>query len=249
MKPRLVASTRRVFDECADVYLSEDKHWGCDLDMIVSCVERFRLPEVVELGTGHAWHIANLYFLSSVPIKRAVGVDYSPGMLGRAKALLSAVHFRRGTLADKVSLIEADIARIPLRSSTFDVALMLNNTLGNIPGRTFTDAKLRRHAVLKEAKRLLRPGGILVASVYNASRLTEEDKYGKVFELDHTLSSLDTSDLVVRYKKTGTPYYSHWFSKDEISRLLYDVGFRVVELEERRKRLVVVAQKKSADGR
>jgi len=239
----LAGTTKQVFDECAQVYLREDKHWGCDLDIIVSCLERFRAPEVVELGTGYAWHLANLFFLSPVPIRSVVGVDYSPKMLERARELLSAVRFRGGTLGDRVKLVETDMTKTQLRSASFDVALILNNTLGNVPGHSFTHAALRRSAVLREARRLLRPQGFLVTSVYNARRFEEKDKYGKVFALDHVLSDTTNFDLVVRFKKTGTAYYSHWFTEIEVKQLVEQAGFSVLEIEERRKRLVVVAQK------
>jgi SAM-dependent methyltransferase len=240
----LTKTTKQVFDECAPVYLKEDKHWGCDLDIISEYVEKFKEAEVIELGTGYAWHLANLYFLASCNLKRVVAVDYSEKMLEMARALLSSISYDGQPLIDKVELKKGDILSLPFDNESFDVAILLNNTLGNIPAESFDKAKQKRKEALIEAKRILRTSGFLIISVYNADRLAEEDKYGEVFELDHTLSNLETFDLVVRFKKTGTPYYSHWFTKDEICKLLYDVSFRVVEVELRRKRIVVVAQKR-----
>lgn len=241
----LIQSTKQVFDECSSVYLKEDKHWGCDLDIISEYVEKFKEPDIIELGTGYAWHLANLFFVSSVNLRRIVGVDYSENMLAKARELLSSIMYNGHPLTEKIELHKADILSLPFENESFDVAILLNNTLGNIPSETFDKAKEERKKALTEIRRVLRQSGFLILSVYNASKLTEEDKYGEVFELDHALSNLETFDLIVRFKKTETPYYSHWFSRNEICQLLYDVSFRVVEVEERKKRIVVVAQKRT----
>lgn len=240
----LMRSTKQVFDECATVYLREDKHWGCDLDIISEYVEKFKESEIIELGTGHAWHLANLFFITSTKLKRVVGIDYSDKMLEQARTLLNSILLNGRPLIDKVELKKADILSLPFEDESFDVTLLLNNTLGNIPGETFDKAKGQRKKALSEIRRVLRQSGFLITSVYNSNKLTEEDRYGKVFELDHRHSNLETLDLVVRFKESGTPYYSHWFTTNEIRQLLYDVSFRVVVVEERGKRIIVVAQKK-----
>lgn len=240
----LQTTTFKVFEECSYLYLREDKHWGGDLDIIREYAEKFPEPSVLEVGTGHAWHLANLFFVASTNLKRVVGIDYSDKMLERAKALLNSISYNGHPLIKRIELQKGDILSLPFEDRSFDVTIMLNNTLGNIPADTFDKAKEQRKKALSEIRRILRQSGFLILSVYNSSRLTEEDKYGEVFELDHNLSNLQTFDLVVRFKKTGTPYYSHWFSTDEIRQILYDMSFRIVEMEERRKRIVLVAQKK-----
>jgi SAM-dependent methyltransferase len=239
----LAPSTKAVFDQCSAVYLREDKHWGCDLDVIKKYVETYSNPEIFEVGTGPAWHLANLYFVSSSNIKRAVGIDYSAGMLAQARAFLRGILFEGRPLLEKVELVEADISNINLVAAAFDIGLLLNNTLGNLPGKTFADAKNERKRALHVLHESLRLGGYLIVSVNNADKLTEKDKYGDVFELDHDLSNLNTMDLVVRLKKTQTPYYSHWFTAKEVRQLLYEAGFRILQLEERESRFVVVGQK------
>jgi ubiquinone/menaquinone biosynthesis C-methylase UbiE len=241
----LIESTKQVFDECAPVYLKEDKHWGCDLDIISEYIERFKAPKVIELGTGYAWHLTNLFFITSANLKRIVGVDYSEKMLERAKDLLSSISYNGRLLIENIELKKGDILSLPFNNESFDVAILLNNTLGNIPAETFDKAKAQRKKALGEIRRILRKSGFLILSVYNSTKLAEEDKYGEVFELDHELSNLETFDLVVRFKQTNTPYYSHCFNSHEICQLLYDVSFKVVEVEERRKRIVVVAQKRN----
>ena len=240
----LVDSTKQVFDECSSVYLREDKHWGCDLDIISECIEREDSPRVIELGTGYAWHLGNIYFTCSTKLRRVVGVDYSPKMIDQARSFLSSIRIQDEPLSNVVELFQDDIQSLSFPDGSFDVALLLNNTLGNIASKDFVEARSNRRTVLSECCRVLAPSKRLVISVYNAARLTEEDRYGLVFELDPNLSKLETFDLVVRFKATGTPYYSHWFSDDEIRQLLYESGFLIESLEHRRKRIVVVARKK-----
>lgn len=244
VKLDLVGTTKQVFDECAPIYLREDKHWGCDLDIISEYVEKCREPEVIELGTGYAWHLANLFFIASSNLRRVVGVDYSSNMLARARDLLSSISYNGRPLQEYIELQKGDILSLPFEDESFDIAILLNNTLGNIPAETFDEAIGQRKNALKEIRRILKKSGFVILSVYNSSKLTEEDKYGEVFELDHGLSNLDTFDLIVRFKETGTPYYSHWFTESEIRQLLYNVSFRVVEAEIRKKRIVVVGQKR-----
>ncbi|MEM3104370.1 MAG: class I SAM-dependent methyltransferase [Candidatus Bathyarchaeia archaeon] len=243
-KVDLIPTTKQVFDECAPLYLREDKHWGSDLDVIREYVEKFKTPNVIELGTGYAWHLANLFFVSSVTLGRVVGVDYSDEMLKMAEAFLKNVFLDKQPLRNKVDLRKADILSLPFEAGSFDVAMCLNNTLGNIPGKDFKESKEKRKLALKEMHRILKRKGFLILSVYNAARLTEEDKYGEVFELDSKLSDLENFDLVVRFKNTNTPYYSHWFHNSELKRLVYDISFKVVEMEERKKRIVLVGQKR-----
>jgi SAM-dependent methyltransferase len=239
----LATTTNTVFEECADVYLHEDKHWGCDLDIMKRHIEAFPAPEILDLGVGHAWHLANLHLVSSARIKRAVGVDYSGEMLARARALLGGMLHQGQPLLEKIELRQSDFFNIDFADEAFDVGLLLNNTLGNLPGKSFDDAHRQRRNILRRLYRTLRHGGCLIVSVNNADKLTEEDKYGNVFELDHDLSNLSTMDLVVRLKKTQTPYYSHWFTANEVRQLLYEAGFRIQQLEERESRFVVVGQK------
>ncbi len=247
-KYNLAQTTHQVFEECAAVYLKEDKHWGCDLDIILEYVEKIKDPEVIELGTGHAWHLVNMFLLSSSNLKRTVGVDYSEQMLQHAKSMISSTFQNGVALIHKIQLQKADILSLPFDDGSFNIALLLNNTLGNISANTFNESKQQRKKALGETRRILRQTGYLILSVFNSEKLTEEDTYGEVFELDRKLSDLNSADLVIRYKSTQTPYFSHWFSKNEICRLLYDASFKIVALEKRRKRIVVVAQKQRSDN-
>lgn len=239
----LIYTTRRAFDEIAPQYLREDKHWGCDMDLICEYVEKFENPMVIDLGTGHAWHIMSMFFLCSTKLEWSVGIDFSDNMIKEARKMLSLVRYKGGPLSDKVRLLKADILSIPFQSEVFDVVLMLNNTLGNLPSHSFVKAKENRIRALQEVRRILRESGYVIISVYNADTLTEKDNYGDVFMLDFKQSNLETFDLIVRLKETATPYYSHWFTQKELCKLLESAGLEIVDLEKRKKRIIVVGKK------
>lgn len=246
-KPNLKATTFDVFEGCSEIYLQEDKHWGCDLDVVRAEVDRFDRPCILDAGCGPAWHLANICQLCSNP-SILVGIDYSTRMLKLAEALIA-----RNGLETKVMLYLADMLNMPFRGDRFEIVICFANTLGNLPGNSFEESNDARMRALSEFARVLKAGGSLVLSVYNAEELTDEDKYGSVFVLDPNLSQLETNDLVVRFCTSGDPlvkgipYYSHWFTVGEIERILTVAGFRIRTLERRMKRIVCVCQFSATD--
>jgi hypothetical protein len=142
-------------------------------------------------------------------------------------------------------LIESDILTTPLDSSSCQLVLILNNTLGNLVGRTFAEAEGQRRKALIEAHRLLADEGHLVLTVYHAPRMKRDSAYGDVFELDEELSDFASRDFVVRYRRTSTPCYSHWFEEDEVRDLLTNCGFEVEMIEMRLERLVITCRRKA----
>ena len=232
-------------DECKDFYIREDKHWGGDLDVIRKYVEKFCELSILDVGVGYAWHLANLLFIipSSVRITRTIGLDYSEKMLQKAAEFLASFCPGGRCAREHMQLKHGDILSLPFERDSFDVVLCLNNTLGNISGGEFKDAAINRCKALKEINRVLRVGGYIILSVYNADRFASKHSYGNVFELDPSLSSLDSFDFVIRVKNKDVLFYSHWFNDQEITTLLRDTCFDLSEVEHRQKRIVVVAQK------
>ena len=100
---------------------------------------------VLEVGCGAGG--GALEALRHVPDgARYVGVDLSPEMLTRA----------RRRLPDRVELVAADAARLPFEDDAFDVVLA-NLSLMIVPDTA---------GVLREIRRVLRPGGTLAAAVW-----------------------------------------------------------------------------------
>jgi ubiquinone/menaquinone biosynthesis C-methylase UbiE len=79
---------------------------------------------------------------------KVVGMDISPAIAARARC---------NTASPKVNWVSADIAQIPLGDETIDL-IISTSTYGYL-----SDI----HQGLKEAHRILRPGGVLLVSVHN----------------------------------------------------------------------------------
>lgn len=137
--------TRRYYDAFAASY--EDHRDGRSRyhDLLDDLEIELALPyvrdhEVLEVGCGTGLILRRLQQHAS----RAVGVDLSPGMLERARA--------RG-----LEVREGSATALPFADASFDVAVSFK-TLAHVPD-------LPR--ALAEMARVVRPGGVLIAELYN----------------------------------------------------------------------------------
>ncbi|MBI4143524.1 class I SAM-dependent methyltransferase [Candidatus Woesearchaeota archaeon] len=224
-----------IYDAIAQGYVRIDGHWGSDLDVIKDSLER-RIAQnnkVVDLGCGTGWHLANLSWVYDWRIK-AVGIDYFDAMLDEAKNQI-----RRFPEAG-IKLVQADMSRLPLPDNMFGLALMLNNTLGVFWQGSVKEAAEKRIAALREARRILAPGGELVFSVYHRGMLPPEESYGANFRIMEEKTNREMGDLVVEYNDgiNIAAYYSHWFTKDELRHIAKSSGFILRFIEPRMSRLV-----------
>lgn len=140
---------RRYYDAFAETYEDGRDGKGRYHDLLDALEVELALPyvegrDVVEVGCGTGLLLRRFAELS----KRAVGVDLSPGMLAHAR--------RRG-----LEVVEGSAERLPLPTASFDVAVSFK-TLPHVPD-------LRR--ALGEMARVVRPGGVLIAELYNPKSL------------------------------------------------------------------------------
>ena len=225
-----------VFEEIAASYIREDEHWGSDLDVLkVALWEAIRKGsrgvKYLDIGCGPGFHIVAIKKM--FPETLVAGVDFSPRMLAEAEKEI------RQSCAGPIKLMQQDVLNLTARRK-YDVVSFLNNGLGNMYMRGTLPARLRIRAIRK-IRTFLKKGGNLIISVYSLKKLT--DSYGRSFRI--LQKSNVKGDLLVEYK-TGTQktieYYSHWFTKEELSELLLENGFKIDFLEERLSRLVVYAR-------
>lgn len=139
--------TKAYYDEFAECYedqrdgnVSGGYHDMID-DLEVEFVERYgRGGDVLEVGCGTGLLLRRFAGFA----KRAVGVDLSPGMLARARA--------RG-----LEVQEASATSLPFPDDSFDVACSFKVL-----------AHVREiHQALAEMTRVVRPGGHVIAELYN----------------------------------------------------------------------------------
>jgi len=112
---------------------------------LVDCVqlERVTKPRILDICCGTGSVI--LTFAQKYPESTSVGLDFSHGMLHKAKEKDST---------QIVSFLEGDAALLPLSNDVFDV-VTCSHALYELKGEARMDA-------LKEMKRVVKPGGIVM---------------------------------------------------------------------------------------
>ncbi len=142
-----LAATKAYYDEFAERY--EAKRDGRDpggyhdlLDELeVGFVKRFgKGRDVLEVGCGTGLLLRSIASFA----RSAKGVDLSPGMLELARA--------RG-----LDVVEASATSLPFPDASFDVACSFK-VLAHVK---------EIHTALREMARVVRPGGVVLAELYN----------------------------------------------------------------------------------
>ncbi len=129
-----------------------------------------------------------------------VAVDYSPRSIDAARTILE--NELATPLRERVSLVTADARSLPFEAESFDVVLAFS-TIEHIPGGA------DREKVLREVKRVLRPGGHFIITVPNR------------WNLSYRLWS-------TRRQRSGLAEFGYecFYSPIELRRLLVKSGFR-----------------------
>lgn len=107
---------------------------------------------VADVGCGNGFDLRPL--VSGGRCRHAFALDLSPGMLHAMNGL-------RGS--GRLTLIQADAQRLPLREDSVDVGLAMH-MLYHVPGI---------RAAIPELRRVVKPGGIVLASTNSAGSLAE----------------------------------------------------------------------------
>ncbi len=148
----------------------------------------------------------------------AVGIDLSPAMLAEAQRRTPP------ELAGRIQWLQANLAEpLPLAAASFDGAACLFSTLGMVRG---ADCRL---AVLREAARLLKPGGRLVLHAHHRF-FRGLGRRTLLRQLWLTLcGSPRAGELTMPQAYGGAPLTIHHFTRGELRRLLRQAGLVVRE--------------------
>jgi len=163
--------------------------------------------KILDLGCGNGrWY--------KVFVRKKVdyfGLDNSEKLLEIAKKNFPEAKFLIG-----------DALNLPFSENFFDRVYAIA-LLHHIPSEVF------RIKVLQEIKRVLKPGGILILTVWKIHRLSEI-----LLLLKHTFlklikkSQLDFKDVFLPWGKKILRYY-HYFSKRELESLTKRAGFEILK--------------------
>lgn len=152
--PRPPPFSSRYFDRRAAAY---EQHAAIPTEVAGRLLERldglrFEPGRILEVGCADGRQCLALQ--QRFPQARVIGLDYSAGMLGRARG-------RQRWWRKRFDLLRADGGRLPLATDSIDL-VYANLSLGWLADLP---------AALQEWRRVLRPGGLLLASVYGPDTL------------------------------------------------------------------------------
>lgn len=155
---------------------------------------------VLDLGCGEG---RQLQIISSRAMF-SVGLDYADIALEKAK----------DKAFENTILLKCDAKRTPFFCEYFDKITCMFNTLGTMPARD---------EVLKEAYRILLEGGTMLISVYSKEAL--ESQLALYHKAGWLVTNWDDENV---YTQEGL--ISHRFSEEELSKLVFDAGFKKVTI-------------------
>jgi len=240
----LSTEIRASFEANAANYLDDDIHWGNDVDFIFTEGKRLqrvlnRQLQVLYAGVGPGRILFDLlsqrHFFDYV---RAI--DFSPRMIELARErinLLEAIDPGSANACNLEVLNILDLKPRPL----YDIALLLNNTLGNIVVNG--SAQEGAATMLTAIRNVLRSNGILILTVYNINKFVKTNSLYtqrlKILKRENEQDFL----LQLELNEERHLFFSHWFNLDEIRHLFQSAGYEVRAYEERQERIVICARK------
>jgi len=174
-----------------------------------SLLNRYLLlgEKILDLGCGNGRYFE---YLKEKKVNY-FGIDNSTGLIEIAKSRYPGVNFQT-----------ADALNLPFSENFFDKVISIA-TFHHIPSKEF------RIKFLKEVKRVLKPGGILILTVWNFKEVKVFFLYFKFIILKLFGSKLDFGDFLEPWGNKILRYY-HYFSKRELINLAKEVNLGVREI-------------------
>ncbi|HEC31745.1 MAG TPA: class I SAM-dependent methyltransferase, partial [Deltaproteobacteria bacterium] len=143
---------RTILSSSDESSFSRLKKWfSKEAEILRKITKKEKIIKALDVGCGWGRHME---LLLRSGVQYVAGVDASPAMVMKANNLYRIY-------PGKVSIRLERAEDMSFESSFFDLVICMTNTFGNF--------SKRKEKVLKEMVRTLRPGGILVLSVYKHS--------------------------------------------------------------------------------
>ena len=160
---------------------------------------------VLDVGSGTGRTIREL----AKSVKKFIGIDNDKTAIEASKKYLNGVK--------NAEIFFEDAESMHFKDNTFDVVFI---------GLTFCNFAESKMAVLREIKRVLKDDGSLIFSVFNEDSLKIRMKTYKDYYGGYTI--IDKNKGTVRFDKDGG--ISEQFSKEEITKILSDADFKILEI-------------------
>ncbi len=182
------------------------------------CIEFINsLPKmsiILDVGSGNGRHLIPC----AKRCKKVIGLDVSRELLEIVKKKVYNKRFRN------VELIHSDAVNIPIRNNSVNAILYIA-TLHNI------SIRYRRIISLKEIKRVLKPGGKAIISVW--SRWQDKFRQHFVKRCFTRYKRKEFGDIKLQWRQHGLniPRFYHLYSKREFVNDLKEAGLKIVEIQ------------------
>jgi len=202
----LLAKTKKDYNLIAEDFSSSRYSIWPELNIFGKYIENG--DRVLDLGCGNG-RLVELLKDKNIDY---LGVDNSEKLIEIAKAKYPNVRFQL-----------ADALNIPFSDNYFDKIFSIA-VLHHISSDEL------RCKFIQEAKRVLRPGGVLIITVWDLWRRSAFIKLIIKFTLFKILgkSKIDFKDIFVPWQKK-IDRYIHCFTKSELKGLLKKSGFKIIE--------------------
>jgi len=171
-----------------------------------------RLPRastIVDLGCGHGRHIGPL----AARGHRVLGLDFSPSLLALGRRAASPQPW-----ADRVRWVLGEATRLPFRDRVARACLCIA-VLHHLPSG---EDRLR---CLAEARRVLRPGGRVLVSVW----ALDQPRFEGLLRERQSVPVESRGDVEIPWPLpdgTSVPRYYHLFQAGELERMIIESGLR-----------------------
>lgn len=213
------------FDINAENYLKDDIHRGNDVDLICAVGNKLqrelqRKVDILYVGVGPG-EILEKIVTNGEFYREIKAIDYSANMCSLSASRIEKLDPKIKSI---VVLEKKNLFDFKNCKKSYDMVLLLNNTLGNIVVGN-SGGKGRVFALNIIIHKLLRPGGVLFLSVYNFEKIEIKNHH---YTPKLTLLKRNGQDLLLELTTNNglnPMFYTHWFTVKEIKDLFQRRGF------------------------
>jgi ubiquinone/menaquinone biosynthesis C-methylase UbiE len=168
---------------------------------------------LVDIACGNGRHLipAAKHYI------KVIGIDVSKNLLKIVEEKLDCEKIKN------TDLLHSDASIIPLKDETIDIALFIA-ALHNIKDR------INRINTLNELKRILKPDGLALISVWSR----EQERFKDYFSEKEVDNNIEYGDITLYWKqdKLNVPRFYHLYDKKEFISEIKEAGLKIKNISE-----------------